>query len=459
MKSSEKRKFEKEWTSAFADAEMNPSEAVWTKLDLQLSRQENGDMRRRVVLYQRMIAASIVIALLLGGGSVLYWKDRTSSDSSATELTELKTGTLESVGKAPLASQTEENNSTALSRSTDKVDIPNKIKSIDGKVGGIARRAQVPLSPGFHLLVTTTDNPNKSNNSSLDNGRNTLVNSRYRTLDQWIEEEPKLSGKPRQEISSPTLLPRSAFVKIETKKSQNESNDWIASIGGSAGGYSSGANSANDAPARAVFDPLGAGANADPVSKRESVGNSYSVGMTFGKKIAPRWMVMSGFNYLNQSIGYNSNVTVADAGNQSKAFLADLSTELANVSTTTPYALNSVNEFFSVPVQVGYLVINRKFGFQLDAGVAADFFVKNTLADESGRLSTYSEGPGSNSSYRSVNWAGLFGTEFNYKVNKHYRISLVPGLRYSFTSVLKQSTGSTLNPFVWDIGFRFGYIF
>ena len=96
---------------------------------------------------------------------------------------------------------------------------------------------------------------------------------------------------------------------------------------------------------------------------------------------------------------------------------------------------------------------------QLNAGVAADLFYRNTIADQSGQINSYSQNAGDNSVYRTVNWTGLLGTELSYKMNNHYRIAIVPGVRYSFDSVLKSSTGSAINPLIWDVGFRFKYIF
>ena len=177
-----------------------------------------------------------------------------------------------------------------------------------------------------------------------------------------------------------------------------------------------------------------------------------------GKKVAARWMVSSGVSYITQSINYNSNVAALDP-NQNRSFAADFASQSAMVTTTVPYPINNVSEFVSIPVQAGYLIIDRKIGLQFNAGVATDFFIRNTLADQSGQLSSYSQNAGNSSAYRSVNWSGLAATELSYKVATHYRVSLVPGLRYSFNSVLKSSTGSTLNPIVLDVGFRFRYIF
>jgi hypothetical protein len=109
-----------------------------------------------------------------------------------------------------------------------------------------------------------------------------------------------------------------------------------------------------------------------------------------------------------------------------------------------------------VPLQAGYILVDRKIGLQLNAGVSSDFFMKNTLMDEAGKLASYSVSAGDNSAYRAVNWTGLASTELSYRVSDHYRVSLMPGLRYGFNPVLK--SGNTV-PVVWDIGFRFRYLF
>jgi hypothetical protein len=181
--------------------------------------------------------------------------------------------------------------------------------------------------------------------------------------------------------------------------------------------------------------------------------------MAMGKKISKRWTIMTGVNYLTQSVGYSSNQAI----NGNQAFLADLSSQ-KNVSNaasnfTSSYNVNSVNEFVSIPLQAGYQIVQRKFGLQLNTGIASDIFVRNSLVDPSGKLATYTEAAGENSAYQNINWTGLLGTELSYKISSQYRFSLVPGMRYSFQSIVKPTVGSTINPLVWDVGFRLRYNF
>jgi hypothetical protein len=166
--------------------------------------------------------------------------------------------------------------------------------------------------------------------------------------------------------------------------------------------------------------------------------------------------VQSGVQYINQSIGSVSNINSSGSLDAVAQFAG--SSPSLNYNTTTPYNITSVNEFVSVPVQAGYLFIDRKVGLQLNSGVSTDFFIRNTLSDPSGQRQSYSQSAGQDSPYRSVNFSGLLSGEVSYKLGNRYRVSLVPGFHYSFNPVLKSASGSSGNPFVWDVGFRFRYI-
>jgi hypothetical protein len=163
-----------------------------------------------------------------------------------------------------------------------------------------------------------------------------------------------------------------------------------------------------------------------------TVGKSYSYGVIGGMRVAEKWVLQAGVQYMNQTVGSSAS-------------------QYANYGSGS---LISTNEFVSVPVQAGYLLINRKLGWQLNPGMSTDFFVRNTLSNQQ---TSVSQGAGTDSPYRSVNFAGLMSSEFSYRLGKNYRLSVVPGMRYSLNPALKSvTTGSAVS---WDVGFRFRYIF
>ena len=129
------------------------------------------------------------------------------------------------------------------------------------------------------------------------------------------------------------------------------------------------------------------------------------------------------------------------------------------VAQTFPYNVNNHVRSVSVPLQAGYLLVNKKVGFQLNAGVSTDFFLENTISPDGGGVASSTVGRGSESPYRSLNFSGLMGTELSYRMGTHYRLSLNPGIRYPFNSIYKSNTGVDANPVTFDIGLRFRYIF
>ena len=126
---------------------------------------------------------------------------------------------------------------------------------------------------------------------------------------------------------------------------------------------------------------------------------------------------------------------------------------------SAPYGVNNSMRYLSIPMQAGYLLIDKTFGLQLNAGVATDLFLQNTISADSDHLEKTSQPVGSDSPYRAVNLSGLLGTEFSYRFGENYRISLNPGIRYPFNTIYKSELGVQSTPLTFDVGLRFRYIF
>ena len=187
---------------------------------------------------------------------------------------------------------------------------------------------------------------------------------------------------------------------------------------------------------------------------------AYSMGVSMGTQLSSKWVLQGGVNYLTQTYDYTAN-TIATS--DFRSFEAS-SLNTANQSDTkllasSPYAVNNNMQYLSIPVQAGYLIVDKKLGVMLNAGVATDFFIRNTVTPSSSSLSRTTQGSGADSPYRAFNFSGLMGTEFTYQLGKQYRLALAPGIRYPLNSIYKESTGVAASPITFDVGMKFRYLF
>lgn len=458
MKNSEKGTFEDAWQKAFENAEQAPSENVWTGLEQGLNKAETITMKRRVVFYQRLAAASILFALMLGGLSTYY----ISSLRNQQEMSLAMEG-------SPGISKNDEIKGKSMTSPAECNDrIIRENDSGMNSYNDLVQKNAVSNSNGFKASVFNEPEENELLMKELFTlreyeGKEVRVHN-YPSLTSMIPE-PLIEVKGKmKEVTIVRKLPAmpSSFMKSKRDKETRE-NLW-ASLGASTGNYSPSSDFSSSAStsSKVLYQSSGGLSNTQPAySTTSSKGSVFSVGMNLGKRISNRWLVQGGVSYLNQAIGYTSNFALIDANNSPMASVADyanLKSFSSVVPVSSPYQINSVNKYISVPVQAGYLLVDRRLGLQLNSGVSTDIFMQNTLTDESGQLESYSSGAGDSSPYRTISWAGLMGTELSYKIATQYRISIAPGLRYSLNSVLK-SNSSPSNPLMWDVGFRFRYIF
>ncbi|MGC4022196.1 MAG: hypothetical protein QM734_09750 [Cyclobacteriaceae bacterium] len=437
-------KFEDSWKGVFEQAEAIPSDSVWSGIDGAL---EGGEMKKRLVFYQRVAAAAVLFALLVGGYEIYRWTD----DNRVSQFSFTKKS---------------QNNNSQIESGLNKEEAKNSNQKSDSKNEGEQSSLTKENENENNLSATLTENSKQSKKTeqipaTKDNDEREVLtkskNENNSTFENYFQSDvkyvsandevtlqllpgPEVKGKPvvKEFIRKLPAIPAAFMADTRRDKTPNE-NVW-ASLTASSGSYN---------PNMGNSSVYSAGNNS-------SIGTSYSMSMLGGARIAKNWTLQSGIQYLNQSINGSSYASssyslATVAGALTVPGLYNLSPGLA------PVNVMSTSEFVSVPVQAGYLIVNRKFGWQVNSGVSTDFFIRNTLSD--GQRQSFTQSAGSDSPYRSVNFSGLMSSEVSYKLSQHYRISLVPGFRYSFNPMLKSSANTSGNPWLWDFGFRFKYIF
>lgn len=428
----ERQKFEESFRDAFKGAEVAPSDSVWTNVELDLEKASGGQMKRRLLFFQLLAAASMVFAM--GVGSV-YYLNRPEIAQPIAQTSETKEKNSAEVKENLVASDA---NAPALTEEAADNATP---------------KAQGPLQKKNALLlaqrdITTPAIPSEQNAlMGYDTGDKT--NYDKRPLPALVNvEQPKLKMPVSEPDPGMLLLAR---LKDEEKKYQKEEkavlNEKIwTSIGMGAGTFNP--NGISSSASSSAFGPMASSSN--PTS-----GSSYSVGLSVGGKVAKRIVLQGGISYLSNNAEYTSS---AAAG--SKASLNEMAaTSNDQINATSPYQVNSNLQFMSIPVQAGYIIVDRAFALQINGGVSTDLFVQSTLTPEDNSLEKVSQGAGSDSPYRTINFSGLVGTELSYKVGNHYRIAVNPGVRYALNSIYKTEVPSESSPVTFDVALRFKYIF
>jgi len=480
----ERRKFEDSFKEAFNGAEVATSDSVWTGIELELEKAEGDKTRRRLLFYKMLAAASVTFAMCVAG--VGYYVVSNQQESLNERLTsDVDAGETKHNEAVIRAIEPEDaNSSTANELSESSENSLNGVAEANGTTStGVAQSAgtnrervqsiassDLSLEGGIQDKIIV-DNENIANPNPLSTE---TVQDKYadRKLPLFYSAgSPQLKVDQNKPDPGAILLAKlaaeeQAYAKLDKKEKEQKAERLWTSVGIAAGGF----NSVNPSVSPTATNNMIAMSNSSvPDKQSKAAGVAYSMGVNVGAKLSKRWIIQGGLNYLSQSSDYIATNVVAD--NNYTNLKAETVNELnklpqiadayvsGGLTPTVPYSVNNNVKFLSVPVQAGYLLVNQKFGLQLNAGVSTDLFLQNTITPEGGSLDKTTQGRGEESPYRSVNFSGLMGTEFSYRFGPHYRVALNPGLRYPLNSVYKDDIGIQSTPVTFDLGLRFRYIF
>lgn len=492
MKNMEREKFEDSWRDAFTRAEISPSDKVWTNIELELEKEKGGALKKRLLFYQMLAAASVVFAISIGGVGLYYNYDQqqpvaaeatAETDSPVTPAdrrTSITSPGDEPGSRQPLTTPTDH----AIAGNNDPVGHPQENANFSGDNNQDIRR-DTGMSPDRNGKIVSTVYPSgdQSTFAAVTEDEKRLPDLPHSLDDKDLQAfyTPKavnLDIPAQEEEAVDPVVAMLARLEQREKEVQGEEkgkrgkgaegeNLWT-SVGFAAGSF----NTMQSTPSGS----FASGANtsmalAAPIVDQEAkaTGYSYSMGVNLGTKISERWVLQGGVNYLTHASEYTANnVVVSGTSYQTQRFRAASTNELVKADAedlsnkivySAPYNVNNSMRYLSIPLQAGYLLVNKTFGVQLNAGVATDLFLQNTVSADSDQLDKTSQPGGSDSPYRSVNLSGLFGTEVSYRFGQHYRIALNPGIRYPFNTIYKSELGVQSTPLTFDVGLRFRYIF
>jgi hypothetical protein len=473
----EKGKFEGSVSDAFRNAEVSPGEDSWTNIALELEKANATGLRRRILVYKLLAAASVIFVLGIGFG---MYRINERNEILSRELALLKEANASRIAQESVTAPTQ-------SRKEPQAQQRIEEQSVTGNADS--------------QLIARTENQGDSESNVNSNGinnfsrtKNLFTISKDNSSEELISESAVLSSYNEKEFpqlyrpwvpqinvrkSNPHVDPVALMLAqlddrekeirdASTNKDKKKTTERLwTSLGLAAGAF----NASNSVGVSSTESNRVLAMNNSVAEKEASAnGLAYSIGVSLGTKISERWVLQGGVNYMSQSSDYTVQnavtnpefdtfrpASINELGKMN--FADDVTGTDEKLISTAPYEVNNDLRYLSIPLQAGYLVINQAFGLQLNAGIATDLFLQNTISAENGNLETTRLESGDDSPYRSVNFSGLVGTEVSYRFAKHYRVSLNPGIRYPLNTIYKSEIGVDATPVTFDIGLRFRYIF
>jgi hypothetical protein len=432
----EKQKFEESFKEAFTGAEIAPSDSVWVNVELDLEKASGGKMKGRLLFFQLLAAASMVFAMGVGG---IYYLN--SNQDAAPALVKQESSSLQNENQEILpkesstyAQNNNQNKTNNPVKDTRRVSVQQTTPTQDENV--LVAQAGSIANIGLTEQIVAS--------ASVDENK---ISLRKSSLPKLVDiEMPVLKVQKNEPDPGMVLL---AKLRDEEKKYQQNEPEVKEKLWTSVG-MGAGTFNPNSTSSSSSLSAFGNSSSSNPTS-----GASYSVGLSVGGKIAKRIVIQGGVSYLSNNAAYTSSA--ASGAYASLNEFADVKSEAVNA--TSPYRVSSNLQYMSVPVQAGYIIIDRALAVQLNGGISTDVFFQSTLTPENGDLDKVTQGAGSDSPYRTLNFSGLLGTELSYKVGNHYRIAVNPGMRYALNSIYKAEVATQNSPVTFDVALRFRYIF
>lgn len=440
----ERQKFEAEIANALRDAEAtsNPSESVWSGIELALEKERTAVLQRRLVYLRYAVAASVALVLLFAGWNFSLIRERNSP-------------VMASKGK----------NSNAIKESpkdilqpTTEMEIPVDQESTTTIFNSKVRANTVALSVA-DLPGDSIETPGNSrillNNPAIERSLPQLVNLKR------VKPVFNPTGDPVAAMFAKLAALESALAgEKEDKEKRSASERLWTSIGFSSGSftnpYASNITSASNSGLSYY--------NKNTVSPTASRGNTVGMGLQFGYGISSNWVLTTGLGIQTMAQEYEAFDVTGIASMESVRVDAFYSPIIANsqapvLAASLPYKVNDMVTYLTIPLQIGYQVKAGKFGMVVNTGLASDFFIRNSLQASDSKVPNEVIGASDNTRYDNVVFAGLAGAEFSYRIGTNYRIAVNPGLRYPLQSIFSEGTALQSQPVYLNLGLNLKYLF
>ena len=431
--------FSKSWQNAFRDREVSPPDHVWAGIDRSLANAEVLKYKKRAMIYKW--AAVVAILLMTSASVALFWQSSSQENSMAevtSESDRAKMPTSENPGPEPAVSET--------ILITEKSEISTESPQTNTSGTGSMMLAYL-----------------EEEDIQKDSGEPTFsIRSKSWEEDLFtIEDEKILAVK---EAPQPFYVFKK-FVPDRKRSNADKDKLWAAVEFGSGSynpNYSS--NSSNSVAAAMLtssqknFVNTSSGRTATPsIEESMAAGLNYQVGINLGMRIVDRWTIEGGMQYTMAQTTTNTNIIIENrfftesVALTSEAASIEAVADIADQQEIIEYREDDLNlentfQFASFPLKAGYVIMDKKFNLRVNAGMIANFYLGNTLEDNSDRVATLSINPGSNSPYRDVSFSGITGISMGYQYMDRFNFTIEPNYVHALAPFTKASSNFDFSP-------------
>jgi len=449
----ESKHIDRLYQEKFKDFEASPRDAVWKNISSKL--QEKKRKKRVIPFWYRMAGIAALFALFFSYTTGLF-KSNNFSSTTLTSNVDSKDSFQVSLASKLYTQKMLQSSMTlqALMQETKLQETNTKLPALN-----IAATTSKPKSSGFtHLIkddevkdLTTgksyafndfKENPSKitqykANQKPLKTNTNSDLEklSKRDVKSNTEEEENSLKSANMKRLSISTVA---APIYYDNLGSANTIDEQFADNNGSGEiTISYGINVAYNITKNIKLR--------SGVSK---VGMSYNIkDIAFTAAVNP--LALNGIDYNGNIPNYkieNRNVrpfsNVSASANFNKASLA---------SPSSGY-INQKIGFIEVPLEVEYVLIDKKIGFNIIGGGSTLFLDENTI---SLKTSDFSTQLGESNKINNISFSTNIGVGIDYDISNQFKLSVEPMFKYQINTY----NTSNINPYYFGVysGFSFKF--
>ncbi|MEL6561738.1 MAG: hypothetical protein AAFQ94_26350 [Bacteroidota bacterium] len=189
--------------------------------------------------------------------------------------------------------------------------------------------------------------------------------------------------------------------------------------------------------------------NSDFRGEDLTAGYSYTMSASYGRKLTGRLFMVSGLEYgIYESVASTNRVLTDGAEKRvavTEQIIADGNIDFQNNNLGLGFEnveLNNSFQFASIPVRLGYTLLDKKLSVSVTSGISTGIYLGNRIQDPDRVLDEVRVSRSNNSIYRDVNFSAVGGISIAYSLFDNYLFTIEPVYQRALNSFTRNNSDS-----------------